>query len=154
MNLSEKSRQNIDSCRFCWMCRHICPIGNATGQERNTTRARAMILSMVNRGSVELTPDIMDNIYECACCSACTCDCVAGRDPVEFVREVRRQAAFEQKTPAYIMRLINNCMESRNMYGASEPDIQLKQQFRPMRQGLHFFCTWEVTPGIRHRRMR
>ena len=61
MNLSEKSRQNIDSCRFCWMCRHICPIGNATGQERNTARARAMILSMVNRGSVELTPDIMDN---------------------------------------------------------------------------------------------
>lgn len=126
MNLSEKSRQIIDSCRFCWMCRHICPIGNATGQERNTTRARAMILSMVNRGSVELTPDIMDNIYECACCSACTCDCVTGRDPVQFVREVRRQAALDQKTPAYIIRLIRNCMQSGNLYGASELDIQLK----------------------------
>ena len=62
MNLSDKSKQTIDACRFCWMCRHICPIGNATGQERNTARARALALSLVTRGSAELTPDIMDSL--------------------------------------------------------------------------------------------
>ena len=54
MNLSEKSRTHIDQCRFCWMCRHICPVGNATGQERNTARARALGLSLVVRGAMEL----------------------------------------------------------------------------------------------------
>ena len=45
MLISQKSKEIIDSCRFCWMCRHICPIGNATGQERNTARARMLALS-------------------------------------------------------------------------------------------------------------
>lgn len=120
MNLSDKSKQIIDSCRFCWMCRHICPIGNATGQERNTSRARALTLSMVNRGSAELTADIMDNIYECACCSACTNDCATGWDPVEFTKEVRLKAAMEGKTPAYILQLIENCMTTGNIYGKTE----------------------------------
>ena len=25
MIMSEKSKQHVDSCRFCWMCHHICP---------------------------------------------------------------------------------------------------------------------------------
>ena len=49
MNMSDKCKTHVDSCRFCWMCHHICPIGNATGLERNTARARALGLSLVNR---------------------------------------------------------------------------------------------------------
>ena len=74
MNISEKARTHIDACRFCWMCRHICPIGNATGQERNTARARALGLSLVVRDA-EKTEDIIDNIYECSLCGACVKAC-------------------------------------------------------------------------------
>ena len=49
MLISEKNKKTIDACRFCWMCRHICPIGNVTGRERNNARARALSLSMVER---------------------------------------------------------------------------------------------------------
>ena len=59
MNMSEKCKQHVDSCRFCWMCHHICPIGNATGHERSTARARALGISLVNRGAIELD-EIMD----------------------------------------------------------------------------------------------
>ena len=68
MLLTKKSNEIIDSCRFCWMCRHICPIGNATGQERNNARARALSLSLVNRNAAELSGSVADNIYECARC--------------------------------------------------------------------------------------
>ena len=81
MIMSEKSKQHVDSCRFCWMCHHICPIGNATGHERSTPRARALGISLVNRGAMGLE-EIMDNIYECAGCGACVRDCVTGWDPV------------------------------------------------------------------------
>ena len=77
MNMSEKCKQHVDSCRFCWMCHHICPIGNATGHERSTARARALGISLVNRGAIE-PEEIMDNIYECATCGACVRDCVTG----------------------------------------------------------------------------
>ena len=116
MIMSEKCKQHVDSCRFCWMCHHICPIGNATGQERNTARARALGISLVNREAIDLS-EIMDNIYECCTCGACVHDCVTGWDPVMFTKETRLQAALEGKLPEYIMTLVQNCLETGNAYG-------------------------------------
>ncbi|MEE1245071.1 MAG: (Fe-S)-binding protein [Acutalibacteraceae bacterium] len=119
MIMSEKCKQHVDSCRFCWMCHHICPIGNATGQERNTARARALGISLVNREAIDLS-EIMDNIYECCTCGACVHDCVTGWDPVMFTKETRLQAALEGKLPEYIMTLVSNCLETGNAYGKTE----------------------------------
>ncbi|MBE6750820.1 MAG: (Fe-S)-binding protein [Ruminococcaceae bacterium] len=116
MIMSEKCKQHVDSCRFCWMCHHICPIGNATGQERNTARARALGISLVNREAIGLS-EIMDNIYECCTCGACVHDCITGWDPVMFTKETRLQAALEGKLPEYIMALVSNCLETGNAYG-------------------------------------
>ena len=116
MIMSEKCKQHVDSCRFCWMCHHICPVGNATGQERNTARARALGISLVNREAIDLS-EIMDNIFECATCGACVHDCVTGWDPVMFTKETRLQAALEDKLPAYINTLLDNCLETGNAYG-------------------------------------
>ncbi len=116
MIMSEKCKQHVDSCRFCWMCHHICPIGNATGQERNTARARALGISLVNREAIDLG-EIMDNIYECCTCGACVHDCVTGWDPVMFTKETRLQAALEGKLPKYINTLVDNCLDTGNAYG-------------------------------------
>lgn len=116
MNISEKAKQHVESCRFCWMCHHICPIGNATGHERSTARARALGISLVNREAIELD-EIMDNIYECATCGACVNDCTTGWDPVMFTKETRLQAALEGKLPEYINRLVDNCLDTGNAYG-------------------------------------
>ncbi len=116
MIMSEKTKKHVDSCRFCWMCHHICPIGNATGHERNTARARALGISLVNRNAMDLS-EIMDNIYECCTCGACVHDCVTGWDPVMFTKETRLQAALEGKLPDYIMTLVTNCLEKGNAYG-------------------------------------
>ena len=119
MIMSEKCKQHVDSCRFCWMCHHICPIGNATGQERNTARARALGISLVNREAIELE-EIMDNIYECCTCGACVHDCTTGWNPVMFTKETRLQAALDGKTPDYIAALVSNCLETGNAYGKTE----------------------------------
>lgn len=116
MIMSEKCKQHVDSCRFCWMCHHICPIGNATGQERNTARARALGISLVNREAIDLS-EIMDNIYECSTCGACVHDCTTGWDPVMFTKETRLQAALDGKLPEYINTLVANCLETGNAYG-------------------------------------
>ena len=90
MNITDKAQKHADSCRFCWMCRHICPIGNATGLERNTARARALGASMVVRGSTELK-EIADNVYECTLCGACTNNCMTGWDPKVFIQELKTE---------------------------------------------------------------
>ncbi len=116
MVMSDKAKQHVDSCRFCWMCHHICPIGNATGHERSTARARALGISLVNRGTIPLE-EIMDNIYECATCGGCVHVCVTGWDPVMFTKETRLHAALEGKLPTYIQTLLDNCLETGNAYG-------------------------------------
>ena len=126
MQFTQKSKEHIDNCRFCWMCHHVCPIGNATGQERNTARARALGISLVNRDAIDLS-EIMDNIFECCTCGACVHDCVTGWDPVMFTKETRLQAALEGKLPEYIQVLVANCLETGNAYGKTEICEELKK---------------------------
>ncbi len=115
MNISDKSKKIMANCRFCWMCRHICPIGNATGLERNTARARAFGCSLVVSETIGLQ-EVSDNVYECALCGACTNNCVTGWDPKVFIREIRTQLVLEGKIPEYIKKLIENYMNCGNIY--------------------------------------
>ena len=124
--MNEICKTHVDSCRFCWMCRHICPIGNATGLERNTSRARALGLSLVNREVYDIT-EVIDNVYECACCGACTKECVTGWDPVMFTKAARLDAALEGKLPEYINVLVDNCLDMGNAYGKTELDGALAE---------------------------
>lgn len=117
MQFTEKSKEHIDSCRFCWMCHHVCPIGNATGLERNTARARALGLSLVMRDAIEYSDDIINNVYECSLCGGCMTDCVTGWDPVMFTKEARLGAALDGKLPDYITKMVNNFMEKGSIYG-------------------------------------
>ena len=64
MQFTQKAKEHIDSCRFCWMCHHVCPIGNATGLERNTAKARALGLSLVMRDAIEYSDDIIKRFTE------------------------------------------------------------------------------------------
>lgn len=125
MLISNKSKQIVDSCRFCWMCRHICPIGNATGQERNTARARALTLSLVERGAADFSGGIETNVYECALCGACTKDCATGLDPVAFTKEARNEIVMTGKAPAYVIKMLENIDKTGNVYGQTEfcPDM-------------------------------
>ena len=102
------------------MCRHICPIGNATGLERNTARARALGLSLVARDAVEYSEDIINNVYECSLCGACVKECVTGWDPVLFIKEARLGAALDGKLPAYVQKLLENLQTKGNIYGAKK----------------------------------
>ena len=126
MQFTEKAKEHINSCRFCWMCHHVCPIGNATGLERNTARARALGLSLVLRDSIEYSEDIIDNVYECSLCGGCMTDCVTGWDPVMFTREARLGAALDGKLPEYILKLITNLQETGNIMG-TKPENKIPE---------------------------
>ncbi len=120
MQFTQKSKEHIDSCRFCWMCHHVCPIGNATGLERNTARARALGLSLVMRDAIEYSDDIINNVYECSLCGGCMTDCVTGWDPVMFTKEARLGAALDGKLPDYVMNMITNLGEKGNIYAVEK----------------------------------
>ena len=36
--ISQNALHHAEKCRFCWMCRHLCPVQHQTGKELNTPR--------------------------------------------------------------------------------------------------------------------
>ncbi len=112
---SDSSRQ-ADNCRFCWMCRHICPVAGATGSEAWTPRARGLMVSMIERGT-PYDGEIAETMYHCTMCDACANDCVTGFKPTDFIREARTLAIVNDFAPAAINKEISNIMEKGNVYG-------------------------------------
>ena len=54
---SEKAKKHADACRFCWMCRHLCPVQLVTGKETNTPRAKGLQVSLIERGAAVIHRD-------------------------------------------------------------------------------------------------
>ena len=119
---SEKAKKHADACRFCYMCRHLCPIELVTGKENNTPRAKGLQVSMMERG-MKMDKGSAVTMYECLLCGACTADCVTGFDPLIFIREARTHAMLEELTPDFAQKVIDKLMETGNAYGAKESKV-------------------------------
>ena len=116
---SEKSKTTADACRFCWMCRHVCPVGQQTGKEANNARAKGLFISMATRGT-EFDGSFAEAMWECVLCASCSNDCATGYEPPIFIREARTKAIVEGLAPAYIEALFDTMVNSGNMYGVEQ----------------------------------
>ena len=77
--ISQNALNHAEKCRFCFMCRHLCPVQLQTGREINTPRAKGLVLSMVSKGAEVYDKDMAKTMYECLLCDACA---AAPRRPV------------------------------------------------------------------------
>ncbi|MBR3978813.1 MAG: (Fe-S)-binding protein [Oscillospiraceae bacterium] len=121
--VSQKALQHAEKCRFCWMCRHLCPVQHQTGKELNTPRAKGLLLSMLSKGTAEFDKDMAKAMYECMLCDACVNDCCTGYQPPLFIREARTEAVVNDLAPAAVMQCIENIENSGNIYGAEKPSF-------------------------------
>ena len=112
---SMDSARQAEACRFCWMCRHICPVANSTGNEAWTPRARGLMVSMVERG-LEYTGEIAETMYHCTLCDACANDCATGYKPSDFIREARTQAVVADVAPKAVMDTIERIIETKRIF--------------------------------------
>lgn len=121
--ISQNALHHAEKCRFCWMCRHLCPVQHQTGKEINTPRAKGLLLSMVNKGEQPFDKDMAQAMYECLLCDACTNDCATGYQPPLFIREARTEAVVNELAPAAVMTLIDNVLSAGNLYGVEKPSF-------------------------------
>lgn len=115
--LSDKSRKTVEACRFCWMCRHLCPVGLVTGRESNGPRAKALFISMQERG-VELEKETALDMYECALCNACASNCETGYEPATFIRDARSALVAKSLVPEKVQKVIDHLLDTGSLYEA------------------------------------
>lgn len=121
--VSQKALQHAEKCRFCWMCRHLCPVQHQTGKELNTPRAKGLLLSMVSKNSAVFDKDMAEAMYECMLCDACVNDCCTGYQPPLFIREARTEAVVNDLAPKAVMDTIENIESSGTIYGVQKPSF-------------------------------
>ncbi|WP_130860957.1 (Fe-S)-binding protein [Bacilliculturomica massiliensis] len=116
--LSGKAMDTIRACRFCWMCRHLCPVGLVTGREANTPRAKALLLDMEQKGR-ELMGEYAEDMFQCCLCGACASSCETGYEPPVFIREARRNIASGGLAPREISDVIGDHLKAGDAPGAA-----------------------------------
>lgn len=116
---SKEIIRHAEACRFCWMCRHICPVAGSTGNESWTPRAKGLLISMIERGT-EFDEGIADVMYHCTFCDACANDCVTGFRPSDFVRAARTQALVNDCAPAIVTQTIDTILDKGNIFGGQQ----------------------------------
>ena len=122
----------IKACRFCFMCRHLDPVGNVTFQEADTPRGRALLLDRVRMDPTNLgNPDYIATVYRSALSGANRQNCVSHYDEVGLVLAARRDIVEAGLAPAAVKALANRLSEAtftvsgkgKSLYFGSQPEL-------------------------------
>jgi Fe-S oxidoreductase len=89
-----------DGCRYCWMCRHVCPTGFVTKRETHTPHGYALLIASATRGVSTWNADTIDALYHCADCGCCESHCATHQPLPEAIVGARAGLAAAGLAPA------------------------------------------------------
>ena len=73
----ERFVKELEYCTYCpKMCRHVCPVSNALGNESLIPQAKMELFNMLRRRAVPWELDYVLPMYGCTGCGLCTKFCV------------------------------------------------------------------------------
>lgn len=62
----------LELCTYCpKLCRHVCPVAQATGNESLTPQAKMELLNLLRNDAVPTQPDYLAPAYGCTTCRLC-----------------------------------------------------------------------------------
>lgn len=78
-------------CVHCGMCLESCPTYEITGQEQHSPRGRVHLIQSVADGRLEVNEELIDPVFDCLDCRACTTACPADVNVGGLIEEARGQ---------------------------------------------------------------
>ncbi|HEY8549074.1 MAG TPA: (Fe-S)-binding protein [Vicinamibacterales bacterium] len=128
MSATAQTRDPIattEGCRYCWMCRHVCPVGHVTRRETLTPHGWALTIASVRRGTIRWDAETADVLYQCADCGMCQTHCVTNQPLPDAIAAARAEVAAAGTAPAAVYAAHDVLKTSGNAYG--EPVAQALQ---------------------------
>jgi Fe-S oxidoreductase len=116
-----------DNCRYCLMCRHVCPVGHVTRLESLTPHGWGLLIASERRGLVTWNASAVDKLYNCADCGTCRSHCVTDQPLPEAIAAARAEVVAKQLAPAAVYAIDESIRQWGNPYqpAASQP-VQAK----------------------------
>ncbi|MEO7191874.1 MAG: (Fe-S)-binding protein [Vicinamibacterales bacterium] len=110
-----------ENCRFCWMCRHACPVGHVTHRETYTPHAWALTIESVKRGQLEWNAETVDVMYACADCGLCQAHCATDQPLPDAIASARAGIVSAGMAPAVVSELDQQFARFASAYGTAAP---------------------------------
>ena len=89
-----------EGCRYCLMCRHVCPVTRVTFSEATSPHGWALTIASLRRGLLEWDPQTVDLLYRCADCGLCQAHCVTDQPLPQALVAARAEAVSLGHAPA------------------------------------------------------
>jgi len=113
-------RETIKMCRFCFMCRHACPVFLATKLDSLTPRGHALVLSAIAERIRKWDKDIVARFYQCTLCGLCKEYCEYNWPEDELVRNAREEIVAAGKEPEKVRFLASLVINKGSLYENNE----------------------------------
>jgi Fe-S oxidoreductase len=112
----------IENCRYCLMCRHVCPVGNVTRRETLTPHGWGLTIASVKRGLLTWNRDTLDVLYSCADCGTCRAHCVTDQPLPDAITATRADVAAQSLAPVVVYEVHKVLQEWSNSYEEKLPE--------------------------------
>ena len=112
----------IENCRYCLMCRHVCPVGHVTRRETLTPHGWGLTIASVQRDLLTWNQDTVDVLYSCADCGTCRAHCVTDQPLPDAIATSRAQVTTQRLAPAAAYEVHQALQKWSNPYEKQEPE--------------------------------
>jgi Fe-S oxidoreductase len=112
----------IENCRYCLMCRHVCPVGHVTRRETLTPHGWGLTIASVQRGLLTWNQDTVEVLYSCADCGTCRAYCVTDQPLPDAIAITRAEVAAQNLAPAAAYEVHQALQEWSNPYIRQVPE--------------------------------
>ena len=121
-DFTQRFREQIQRCSRCGFCQAVCPVYGATLRPAMNARGKMLLLKEILEGTLELTDELVETLYQCTTCAACSHQCPSGVEVPEIIKAVRQDMAKQGKGHPAFAAMNKILAESGNIYGEDEPE--------------------------------
>lgn len=121
VSLVEAPLLTADNCRYCLMCRHVCPVGHVTHRETLTPHGWGLTIASKRRGLLDWNASSVEAMYSCADCGCCRAHCVTDQPLPNAIAAARADIVAQGLAPEAVYEVGRVMSEWGNPYAATPP---------------------------------
>jgi len=119
-DFADKFGDQILRCSKCGLCQAVCPVFGAMLRPSYSARGKMLVLREVMEGTIELSDELIETLFQCTTCNSCLENCPAGVEVPEIIRQVRRDMVHAGSCHPAFEGMNEVLKEHTNIYAEEE----------------------------------
>ena len=120
-DFDRKYRRQVLQCSRCGFCQSVCPIFGITLRPAYNARGKMLLLKEVMEGTLELSDELVETLFQCTTCGACAENCPSGVNVPDIIKQVRKDMVHIGSCHPAFKGMHELLKTHTNIYAEDEP---------------------------------